>query len=112
MLMALYTGMRRSELFRLQWKDVDFDRGFIHIREPKGGVDQTIPLNDGARQVLEGIYRRESEFVFPGRGGQQRTDIHRQANRIRDKAGLPRDFRALHGLRACICLHACFKRQG
>ncbi|HDK82159.1 MAG TPA: site-specific integrase [Nitrospirae bacterium] len=99
MLMALYTGMRRSELFRLQWKDVDFDRGFIHIREPKGGVDQTIPLNDGARKVLEGVYRRESEFVFPGRGGRQRTDIHRQVNRIRDKAGLPKDFRALHGLR-------------
>ena len=99
MLMALYSGMRRGELFRLQWQDVDFDRGFIHIRNPKGGVDQTIPLNDGARRVLESVIRTESEYVFPGRGGRQRTDIHHQVNRIRDKAGLPKDFRALHGLR-------------
>jgi len=99
MLMALYTGMRRGELFRLKWKDIDLDRGFIHIRNPKGGVDQTIPLNDGVRQVLEGIYQGENEFVFPGRGGGQRTDIHHQVNKIRDNAGLPKDFRALHGLR-------------
>ena len=29
MLLALYTGMRRGELFKLRWDDVDFDRGFI-----------------------------------------------------------------------------------
>ena len=35
MLLALYTGMRKSELFRLKWADVDFDRGFIHIEIPR-----------------------------------------------------------------------------
>lgn len=99
MLMALYTGMRRGELFRLKWQDIDFERGFIHIREPKGGVDQVIPLNDGAREVLQSIIRTDSEYVFPGRGGQQRTDIHHQVNRIKERTGLPKDFRALHGLR-------------
>jgi integrase len=29
MLIALYSGMRRGELFKLKWQDVDFDRGFI-----------------------------------------------------------------------------------
>jgi len=37
MKMALYTGMRRGEMFKLKWKDVDFDRDFIHIRNPKCG---------------------------------------------------------------------------
>jgi len=98
MLMALYTGMRRGEMFRLKWADVDFERGFIHIREPKGGVDQTIPLNDAARQLLES-HPMTSEFVFPGRGGKQRTDIKKAVNAIKKKAGLTKDFRALHGLR-------------
>ena len=52
MRMALFTGMRRGELFKLQWQDIDFDRGFIHILGPKGGKDQTIPLNQAAREVL------------------------------------------------------------
>jgi len=99
MRMALLTGMRRGELFRLQWRDINFHRGFINIRNPKGGQDQRIPLNDAARNLLKNHIRTESEFVFPGRGGQQRTTISASANDIKTKAGLPKDFRPLHGLR-------------
>jgi len=99
MRMALLTGMRRGELFKLQWQDVDFDRGFIHIRTPKGSKDQTIPLNQAAREVLEHHPKTGSPFVFPGRGGKQRTEIRRPIDRIRKAAGLPKDFRPLHGLR-------------
>ncbi len=99
MKMVLCCGMRRGELFRLRWQDVDFDRGFIHIRDPKGGIDQKIPLNHAARDLLEGHPRTDSPYVFPGRGGNQRTDINKQVTRIKQAAGLPKDFRALHGLR-------------
>lgn len=95
---VLFTGMRRGELFKLQWTDIDSERGFIHIRGPKGGQDEKIPLNDGARQILE-EQPRTSLFVFPGRGGNQRTAINHQVKRIADAAGLPPDFRPLHGLR-------------
>ena len=99
MKMVLYTGMRRTELFKLKWADIDESRGFIKITDPKGGIDQKIPLNDAARDLLKEHPSTGSEFVFPGRGGRQRVDIHHQVNRIRDNAGLPKDFRALHGLR-------------
>ncbi len=99
MLMALYTGMRRGELFRLMWSHVDFDRGFIAIRNPKGGQDAKIPMNAAARKVLMSCERTDSPYVFPGRNGEQRVEIRRQVNRIKDAAGLPEDFRALHGLR-------------
>ena len=101
MRMALTTGMRRGELFKLKWDDLDFERGFITIRhDPKGGKDQVIPLNQAARDVIENHPRDEaSPFVFPGRGGRQRTDIKRPVNRIKARAGLPKDFRPLHGLR-------------
>ena len=97
MMMALFTGMRRGELFKLKWDDIDFDRGFIHIRDPKGGQDQKIPLNQAARELLEGHIRTGSSYVFPGRGGNQRTSIN--VTRIREAASLPKDFRPLHGLR-------------
>jgi len=99
MKMALFTGMRRGELFKLQWTDVDFDRGFIRIRSPKGGQEQIIPLNPAAQGVLETLPKSDSPFVFPGREGGQRVDIHQQIASIKKKAGLPRDFRPLHGLR-------------
>jgi integrase len=99
MKLALFTGMRRGEMFKLKWRDVDFNRGFINIRDPKGGPDQKIPINDVARDLLKSHPRTKSKYVFPGRGGRQRTDIKHQVNRIKEEAGLPTDFRALHGLR-------------
>jgi integrase len=102
MKMALFTGMRRGELFKLKWDDIDFQRGFIHIRAPKGGADQSVPLNNAARRVLENhprSKRRNSPYVFPGRRGKQRTDIKKAVNKIKKAAGLPKDFRPLHGLR-------------
>ena len=53
MKMALYTGMRRGELFKLKWDHIDFQRNFISIVDPKGGPNQKIPLNDSARKLLE-----------------------------------------------------------
>jgi integrase len=99
MRMALYTGMRRGELFKLRWSDVDFERNFIHIRDPKGGKSEKIPLNESARQLLIDHVKTGSDFVFPGRGGKQRVDIKKPVNRIKKRAGLPKSFRALHGLR-------------
>lgn len=100
MKMALLTGMRRGELFRLKWEDIDFQRAFIHIRSPKGGRDQKVPLNESAKTLLQAHPRVEgSEYVFPGRNGQQRVDCTKQVNKIKKAAGLPADFRALHGLR-------------
>jgi len=97
--MVLFTGMRRGELFKLQWSHMDFDRGFINIIDPKGGPSQKIPLNPSTRELLESHPRTDSHYVFPGRNGQRRVDIVKQVNRIKKRAGLPKDFRALHGLR-------------
>ena len=99
MKMALLTGMRRGELFRLKWGDINFERGFIHIRDPKGGQDQKIPLNGKAREILQSHPHTDSPYVFPGRNGRKRVDINQQVNEIKKAAGLPRDFRPLHGLR-------------
>jgi integrase len=78
---------------------VDLERDFIHIRDPKGRVDQKIPLNTSARELLTNHPRTGSPYVFPGRGGHRRIDINKQVSRIKEAAGLPKDFRALHGLR-------------
>jgi integrase len=100
MLMALYCGMRRGEMFKLQWKHIDFDRDFITLVDPKGGKNQRIPLNELTKKLLESIPKtKRSPYIFPGRKGKQRVDINKAVNEIKRKAKLPANFRALHGLR-------------
>jgi integrase len=99
--MVLHTGMRRGELFKLRWEHVNFDTGFILIKDPKGMIDQKIPMNEAAKELLQNHPRPfpDSSFVFPGRGGKQRVCINKRVNEIKTLAGLPKDFRPLHGLR-------------
>lgn len=119
MKLALLTGMRRGEMFRLKWSDLDFHRNNIRLREPKGGRDVVIPMSCHARRLLEQLDRLRStgrgnppvsrrnrprvavasEYVFPGMAGGQRRDIRKQVNSLKAEAGLPEDFRPLHGLR-------------
>ncbi len=100
---ALLTGLRRSELFRLKWIHLDFDRGMLTITgdtpmdTPKGGKSTTVPICKEAVAVIEGL-NRTSDYCFPGKNGQQRVDFKGPWLRIRKAAGLPADFR-FHGLR-------------
>jgi len=96
--LALFTGMRRGELFKLKWKDINFVRKFISIKDPKSGLDETIPLNEMALSVLNNHEKQESEFVFPGLRGNQRKTTPRLLRRIIKKAGL-KNFRPFNGLR-------------
>jgi integrase len=106
MLMALYSGLRRGEMFKLQWKHIDFEKNFISLVDPKGGKDEQIPLNSPTKKLLKSIQQKKgSPFVFPGRGGKQRTDINKALSEIKKKARLPKGFRALHGLRHVFASH-------
>ena len=96
--LALFTGMRRGELFKLKWKDINFIRKNISIKDPKSGLDETIPLNEMALSVLNNHEKEESEFVFPGLRGNQRKTTPRPLRRIIKKAGL-KNFRPFNGLR-------------
>jgi len=108
-LLMLHTGMRRSEVRNLKWSDVDKERGFLLLRDPKGGEDVRIPLSDQAAKILEELPQVvRNPFVFPGergkgpRGARQIADSSRA---IRDAAGLPADFRPNHGLRHTFASH-------
>jgi len=86
-------------MLRLQWADIDRERGFIHIKDPKGGQSQVIPLNEGAAAIMDALPENPSPFVFPGKAGQQRKQISKALRTIKEAAWLPKSFRALHGLR-------------
>jgi integrase len=95
---ALCTGIRRGEIFKLQWKDIDLIKGTITLRSPKGGQDKLLPLSQDAIKVINNVPKDfKTTWVFYGRNGQQRTNFKGPWLRIREKAKLG-DFR-FHGLR-------------
>src|SRR5262249_25587500 len=55
---ALNTGLRRSELFSLEWKDIDFKERVLTVRPEtsKGKKYRTIPINEDCFQVLKWLY--------------------------------------------------------
>lgn len=98
-LFCLFTGLRRGELFKLRWSDVDMTRGTMTLKDPKGKIDQTLPLSEGAIDVLRNIPKEfETPWIFYGKRGEQRTDFKGPWGRIKKAADLPESFR-FHGLR-------------
>jgi integrase len=99
--LALSTGMRKGALLALRWDDIDFEHGFITLRgdAAKKGKTERIPLTKTARDILSHVERSRSAYIFPGKDGEQRKDFRRIARRVKKNAGLPDDFRPLHGLR-------------
>jgi len=51
--LAILTGMRQAEQFRLRWEHIDFDRGLIALPETKAGGVQYVKLNGEARLLLQ-----------------------------------------------------------
>ena len=107
-LFMLFTGMRRSEVRNLKWTDIDSDRGFIQLRDPKGGEDAKVPLSEPALELLLAHPKQtNNQYVFAGEMGGPRglRQIGEASRAIRNAAGLPADFRPNHGLRHTFASH-------
>src|SRR6476619_7170165 len=64
-LMAFRHGLRASELCELQWSDVEFETGSLHLRRAKGGTTGTHPLLGDELRALRALKRdARSPFVF------------------------------------------------
>ena len=69
-LMAFRHGLRASELCELQWSDVEFESGSLHLRRAKGGATSTHPLLGDELRALRVLKREaKSPFVFVSERG-------------------------------------------
>jgi integrase len=99
--MLLLTALRRSELTRLRWRDVDFDERVLRLTLTKNGKAHTVPLPQRAIELLHGLPKMlHNEHVFPGSGRGKPMDLAKVWQRVRDRAELT-DVR-LHDLRRTV----------
>lgn len=70
--MALFTGMRRGELLKLRWENVDLQARTLHLPTTKNGDPLHLPLSAFLVEMLEDRFERSGAlpYVFPGPGEQ------------------------------------------
>ena len=69
-LIAFRHGLRASELCGLQWSDVGFETGTLHLRRAKGGTTATHPLLGDELRALRSLKRdAKSPFIFVSERG-------------------------------------------
>jgi integrase len=106
---AVLTGLRKSDILKLMWKDVDIERGLIRTVEAKTGKTRNIILNQDMITLLRGL-SIGGEYVFPNRNGKAFADIRKPFEKALKKAGIKqgknrKEKIVFHSLRhTCISL--------
>lgn len=103
----LLTALRKRELLKLKWSDVNYDMRHIVLpgRRTKSGQPLCLPLSEQAINALRKIPPRlGNPYVFPGRNnGAHLTGIDKIWQRIRERCEL-QDVQ-LHDLRRTVASH-------
>ena len=63
LMLLYYAGLRLDEVLNLDWKDIDFDRGLIHLKKTKGEYERIVFLHENLKQAL-GIYGIKQGLVL------------------------------------------------
>lgn len=102
MWLYLLTGLRKTELLRAKWEDVDSTRNELRLPQTKAGRIHYVPLSGAAVTLLDQIPRvKANPHVLVGaKEGSHLVNINKAWKRIRDDAGVA-DVR-LHDLRRTV----------
>ncbi len=92
---ALHTGMRRGEILRLRWEDVDFKKQRILVASREDGhtknyESRSVPMSKFVMDALRKHPRRlDSPYVFCGSDGKPFHDVNTSFGKALRRAGIP-----------------------
>ncbi|MFC1592572.1 tyrosine-type recombinase/integrase [Candidatus Omnitrophota bacterium] len=77
-IVALHTGMRKSEILGLKWKDIDIKRNIIHLLDTKNGEKREVPMNEIVQKTIIGVLKHpDTQYIFCNKYGKPYGDIKR-----------------------------------
>ncbi len=88
-IVALHTGMRKSEILGLKWHDIDIKRNIIHLSDTKNGEKREVPMNEVAQKTIIGVLKHpDSQYIFCNKDGQPYGDIKKSFLTALDKSDI------------------------
>ncbi|MGE0827430.1 MAG: tyrosine-type recombinase/integrase [Candidatus Binatia bacterium] len=99
----LLTGVRKTELLKTRWVDIDFTRCELRLPETKAGRVHYVPLSPPAIALLEMMPKEEGNpYLLPSTKvlGQHLVNIEKPWRRVRKAAGV--EEVRLHDLRRTV----------
>ncbi len=106
-LVALNTGMRKGEILKLKWSQVNVEKGFITVQKTKSKKLRRIPLNNATKKLLAKLQsdKNNRDYVFENpKTGKPYTDIKKSWYTLLKRATI-KDSR-FHDLRHCFATYA------
>lgn len=107
-LTAIHTGMRKMELFRLKWQDINFEQGYLTVKSTEEGhtknyKNREIPLTIELSDCLSNL-ERKIDYVFVNPHGiRYLSNIEESLNYIIKESGVKKF--TLHHLRHTFASH-------
>lgn len=100
---ALLTGLRKSNVLKLKWEQIDFNLRLIEIlkQDNKGNKRIYKPITDALYELLLALKPKSKGYIFPNPDtGKPYTSVRKSFNTALKKAGIE-DFR-FHDLRRTV----------
>ena len=97
-LLAITTGMRKSELINLRWNDINFDKGLATLGDTKNGTPRINPIPSFVLDEMKQFRKIGSGLIFVSPTNAEKPfDFRNQWDWVRVRAGIE-NFR-FHDLR-------------
>jgi integrase len=103
---AVYTGLRKSDIFNLRWRDIDLEKGLIRLEEAKTGKTRNIVLNSDMITLLKSLPEK-CQYVFPNKHGKPFGDIKRSFETALKKAKIEQSDDRRHKIVFHTLRHTC-----
>lgn len=106
--LGAYAGMRRTEIYNADWRDVDWDTNIITVHGTKTHEDRDVPMSPTLRKVLRSHWRGQKRGRIIGELTEAwKSNIRRDMRRLAELAGV--EYKAIHSLRRSFATHTLLK---
>ena len=89
LIVAVFTGMRKSEILTLEWKNISFEQDIIYLLQTKNGERREVLMNNTVKNALLAVPKhKDSSYVFCHKNGKPYLNVRKSFDATLIKCGI------------------------